>query len=52
MPLSFPPNVTPSDIVKNLKGSVARLWFKQHPELSTYYMVVTWVAKLFYEYHW
>lgn len=32
MMLSFPPNMTPSDIVKNLKGSAARLWFKQHPE--------------------
>ena len=32
MMLSFPPNMTPSDVVKNLKGSAARLWFKQHPE--------------------
>ena len=32
MMLSFPPNMTPSDVVKNLKGSDARLWFKQHPE--------------------
>lgn len=32
MILSFPPNMTPSDVVKNLKGSAARLWFKQHSE--------------------
>lgn len=32
MMLSFPPNMTPSDVVKNLKGSAARLWFKQYPE--------------------
>lgn len=30
--LSFPPKYAPSEIVKNLKGSSARLWFKQHPE--------------------
>lgn len=30
--LSFPPKYSPSEIVKNLKGSSARLWFKQHPE--------------------
>lgn len=30
--LSFPPTMTPSNVVKNLKGSTARLWFKQHPE--------------------
>lgn len=29
--LSFPPTMTPSEVVKNLKGSTARLWFKQHP---------------------
>lgn len=30
--ISFPPNKTPSSVVKSFKGTSARLWFKKHPE--------------------
>lgn len=32
MLISFPPNKTPSSIVKSFKGTSAREWFKKHPE--------------------
>lgn len=32
MMVSFPPDITPSSVVKSFKGSSARYWFKQHPE--------------------
>lgn len=30
--ISFPPKLAPSDVVKSLKGTSAREWFKQFPE--------------------
>lgn len=30
--VSFPPKLAPSDVVKSLKGTSAREWFKQFPE--------------------
>ena len=33
MLISFPPHHAPSSIVKSLKGTSAREWFKLHPEL-------------------
>lgn len=30
--ISFPPNKTPSSIVKSFKGTSARIWFKKYPE--------------------
>jgi Transposase and inactivated derivatives len=30
--ISFPPTVVPSSVVKSLKGTSARMWFKKHPE--------------------
>lgn len=35
MLISFPPNKTPSSIVKSFKGTSARLWFKQHPDTKS-----------------
>lgn len=32
MLISFPPDIAPSNIVKSLKGTSAREWFKAHPE--------------------
>lgn len=32
MMISFPPDMTPSSIVKSLKGTSARQWFKAFPE--------------------
>lgn len=32
MLISFPPDETPSSVVKSLKGTSAREWFKLHPE--------------------
>ena len=32
MLISFKPKYAPSNIVKNLKGASARIWFKQYPE--------------------
>lgn len=32
MMISFPPDMTPSSIVKSLKGTSARMWFKHYPE--------------------
>lgn len=32
MMISFPPKETPAEVVKNMKGTAARLWFKLHPE--------------------
>lgn len=32
MLISFPPDIAPSNIVKSLKGTSAREWFKLHPE--------------------
>lgn len=32
MLISFPPNKTPSSVVKSFKGASAREWFKKHPE--------------------
>jgi len=32
MLISFPPNKTPSSVVKSFKGASARAWFKKHPE--------------------
>ncbi|WP_125565889.1 IS200/IS605 family transposase [Companilactobacillus insicii] len=32
MMISFPPDMTPSSVVKSLKGASARMWFKIHPE--------------------
>lgn len=30
--ISFPPDKTPSSVVKSFKGTAAREWFKQYPE--------------------
>lgn len=30
--ISFPPKLAPSDVVKSLKGTSAREWFKQFPD--------------------
>lgn len=30
--ISFPPDETPSSVVKSFKGTAAREWFKQYPE--------------------
>ena len=35
MLISFPPNKTPSSIVKSFKGTSARLWFKQHSDTKS-----------------
>ena len=35
MLISFPPNKTPSSIVKSFKGTSARLWFKKYPETKS-----------------
>ena len=32
MMISFPPKLAPSDVVKSLKGTSAREWFKLYPE--------------------
>ena len=32
MLISFPPNKTPSSVIKSFKGASARAWFKKHPE--------------------
>ena len=32
MLISFQPDVAPASVVKSLKGTSARLWFKAHPE--------------------
>ena len=32
MMISFPPKQAPAEVVKNMKGTAARLWFKLHPE--------------------
>ena len=32
MLISFQPDIAPASIVKSLKGTSARLWFKVHPE--------------------
>lgn len=32
MILSFPPDIAPTNVVKSLKGTSAREWFKLHPE--------------------
>lgn len=32
MMISFPPNVTPTSVVKSFKGASARYWFKNYPE--------------------
>ena len=32
MMISFKPDVAPSNVVKSLKGTSAREWFKLHPE--------------------
>ncbi|MFD1471914.1 IS200/IS605 family transposase [Companilactobacillus mishanensis] len=32
MMISFPPDMTPSSIVKSLKGTSARMWFKKYPD--------------------
>lgn len=32
MMISFPPDIAPSNVVKSLKGTSAREWFKLHPE--------------------
>ena len=33
--ISFPPKTAPSNVVKSLKGSSGREWFKQFPETKT-----------------
>ena len=35
MLISFPPNKTPSSIIKSFKGTSARLWFKQYPDTKS-----------------
>lgn len=30
--MSFPPNKTPTSVVKSLKGTSARIWFKKYPD--------------------
>lgn len=35
MMISFKPKYAPTNIVKNLKGSSARLFFKAHPDLAS-----------------
>ena len=32
MMISFPPDMTPSSVVKSFKGTSARMWFKIYPE--------------------
>lgn len=32
MMVSFQPDIAPSNVVKSLKGTSARMWFKHHPE--------------------
>ena len=32
MMISFPPDMTPSSVVKSFKGTSARMWFKKYPE--------------------
>lgn len=34
MQLSFRPKYAPTNVVKSLKGTSARVWFKKHPELE------------------
>lgn len=34
MQLSFRPKYAPTNVVKSLKGTSARIWFKKHPELE------------------
>ena len=41
--LSFKPKHAPTDVVKNLKGASARLFFRQHPEVRKQCM---WGGKL------
>lgn len=43
MLISFKPKYAPTDIVKNFKGSSARLFFKTHPDIKAKYM---WGGKL------
>lgn len=43
MLISFKPKYAPTDVVKNLKGASARLFFKAHPEIKTKRM---WGGKL------
>lgn len=33
--ISFPPNFTPSSVVKSFKGGSSREWFKLHPETKS-----------------
>lgn len=35
MMISFPPDMTPSSVVKSFKGASARQWFKEHPETKS-----------------
>ena len=43
MLINFKPKYAPTDVVKNLKGASARLFFKAHPEIRETYM---WGGKL------
>ena len=42
MLISFKPKYAPSNIVKNLKGASARIWFKNILKLNNYYGVDTY----------
>ena len=35
MMISFPPDMTPSSVVKSFKGTSARMWFKKYPETKS-----------------
>ncbi|WP_010624142.1 IS200/IS605 family transposase [Lactobacillus versmoldensis] len=35
MMISFPPDMTPSSVVKSFKGMSARQWFKEYPETKS-----------------
>lgn len=34
MQISFQPDVAPASVVKSLKGTSARMWFKAHPDIK------------------
>ncbi|WP_334333452.1 IS200/IS605 family transposase [Companilactobacillus sp. HBUAS59544] len=35
MMISFPPDMTPSSVVKSFKGTSARMWFKKYPKTKS-----------------